>query len=208
MDIGDTIAPDSDQLDAIDLRSSGPQTFTITRVVMKSGEQPMDVHLAEFPRPWRPGKNQRRVLERLWGPTKGGAYEGRRVTLFCDDRVKFGGVAVGGVRIKAMSDIGDNEREVVLLVGKGQSGTYKVQPLPNEGRAETASPRQDTAGITPAQEQQIREHMKRARIDSARVLALAKQAAGRDVTSARDLSAVEADALLVLLAELVDPEED
>lgn len=206
LDIGDTIAPDSDQLDAIDLRSSGPQTFTVTRVVVKRGDQPVDVHLKEFPRPWRPGKSMRRVLDQLWGPSADGAYEGRRVTLFCDTRVKFGGEEVGGVRVSHMSHIGGKRREVVLIVGKGRVGTYKVDPLPDEDRAASASQRQDTAGITPTHEQQIRAHMKRAKIDSARVLELAKQAAGRDVTSARDLSAVEADALLVLLADLPDGE--
>lgn len=200
LDIGDTIAPDSDQLDAIDLRSSGPQTFTITRVVVKKGDQPVDVHLKEFPRPWRPGKSMRRVLDQLWGPSAGGAYEGRRVTLFCDDRVKFGGEEVGGVRVSHMSHIGGKRREVVLIVGKGRVGTYKVDPLPDNDAPQT------NGRITPEHEQQIREHMKRAKIDGARVLELAKQAAGRDVTSARDLSAVEADALLVLLAELSDGE--
>lgn len=132
MDIGDTIAPDSDQLDAIDLRSSGPQTFTITRVVVKAGDQPVDVHLAEFPRPWRPGKSMRRVLDGLWGPSAGGAYEGRRVLLFCDDRVRFGGDAVGGIRIKAMSHIGDKKRGVSLIVTRGQVRVYTVDPLPDE----------------------------------------------------------------------------
>lgn len=205
MDIGDTIAPDSDQLDAIDLAQSGPQTFTITKVVVKRGEQPMDVHLKEFPRPWRPGKNQRRVLERLWGPTANGAYEGRRVTLFCDERVKFGGEATGGVRISHMSHIGDKEREVAgLPISRGKFGTYKVKPLPDDASQGHAS----SGGITPDHERVIKEHMRRAKITPARVLELAQQAAGRDVKSARELTSVEADALIVLLAELVDPEED
>lgn len=200
MDIGDTIAPDSDQLDAIDLRSSGPQTFTVTRVVVKRGDQPVDVHLKEFPRPWRPGKSMRRVLDQLWGPSAGGVYEGRRVTLFCDPRVKFGGEEVGGVRVSHMSHIGGKRREVVLIVGKGRVGTYKVDPLPDNDAPQT------NGMITPEHEEAIRGHMKRAGIDGARVLELAKQAAGRDVKTARDLSSVEADALLVLLADLPDGE--
>lgn len=205
MDIGDTIAPDSDQLDAIDLASSGPQTFTITKVVIKRGEQPMDVHLKEFPRPWRPGKNQRRVLERLWGPTAGGAYEGRRVTLFCDERVKFGAEATGGVRISHMSHIGDKEREVAgLPVSRGKFGTYKVKPLTDDASQGHAS----SGGITRDQEDRIREHMQRAKITPARVLELAQEVTGREIKKARELSSVEADALIVVLAEHVDPEEN
>ena len=54
MDISDTLAPNSDQLDAVDL-IGGPRTFTITKVSKGNAEQPVNVHLAEFPRVWRPG---------------------------------------------------------------------------------------------------------------------------------------------------------
>src|SRR3546814_4361366 len=67
-DISDTLAPNSDQLDAVDLRGRAPQVFAVTRVdVRPSAEQPVSVHLAEFPRVWRPGKSMRRVLAFCWG---------------------------------------------------------------------------------------------------------------------------------------------
>ena len=94
MDISDTLAPNSDQLDAVDLLS-GPRTFTIEKVSKGDAEQPVNIHLAEFPRPWRPGKSMRRVLVAAWGPDAS-AYVGRRVTLYCDPEVRFGGAAVGG----------------------------------------------------------------------------------------------------------------
>ena len=125
MDIEDTIAPKSDQLDAVDL-IGGARTFTVERVVISGGEQPVDIHLAEFPRPWRPGLSMRRVLFAIWG--KSSTYPGRRLTLFCDPRVKFGGAAVGGVRISHMSDL-DKPRGVPLLVSRGKSEVYTVKPL-------------------------------------------------------------------------------
>ena len=67
MDISDTLAPTSDQLDAVDLLG-GPQTFTVSGVSRGSAEQPVNIDLAEFPRPWRPGKSMRRVLVACWGP--------------------------------------------------------------------------------------------------------------------------------------------
>ena len=126
MDISDTIAPNSDQLDAVDLLS-GERTFTIERVSKGNAEQPVNLHLAEFPRPWRPGKSMRRVLVGLWGPDAS-QYVGRRVTLFCDPTVKFGGAAVGGTRIKAMSHI-DKKRSVPLIISRGKSQMYEVVPL-------------------------------------------------------------------------------
>ena len=66
MDIGETIAPTSDQLDAVDLLS-GARVFTIQSVSKGSSEQPVNIHFTEFPRPWRPGKSMRRVLVACWG---------------------------------------------------------------------------------------------------------------------------------------------
>jgi hypothetical protein len=60
-DISDTLAPTSDQLDAVDLLG-GPRTFTVAKVTKGNPEQPVQIHLAEFPRVWRPGKSMRRVL--------------------------------------------------------------------------------------------------------------------------------------------------
>jgi hypothetical protein len=137
MDIGDTIAPTSDQLDAIDLLT-GPRTFTITEVTAGNAEQPVNIHLVEFDRPWRPGKSMRRVLVACWG-ADASQYVGRRVTLFCDPNVKFGGEAVGGTRISHLSHL-DKPKSMPLLVTRGKSMTYKVQPLTEEVARSTSAP--------------------------------------------------------------------
>ena len=128
MDISDTLAPKSDQLDAVDLLG-GPQTFTITEVSKGNPEQPVNVHLAEFPRVWRPGKSMRRVLAACWG-TDASKWIGRRVTLYCDESVTFGSDVVGGTRISHLSHI-DKAKRVPLLVKRGKSATFTVQPLPD-----------------------------------------------------------------------------
>ena len=132
-DISETLAPNSDQLDAVDLLG-GPQTFTITNVTKGNAEQPVQVHLAEFPRPWRPGKSMRRVLAACWG-TDAAVWVGRRVTLYCDESVRFGSEAVGGTRIAALSHI-DKPKSVPLLVSRGKSASFKVQPLAEPTTAE------------------------------------------------------------------------
>lgn len=130
MDISDTLAPNSDQLDAVDLLGSGPRTFTIADVTKGNAEQPVQIKLAEFPRPWRPGKSMRRVLAACWG-TDASTWVGRRVTLYCDETVRFGNDVVGGTRIAALSHIGGKRKAVPLLVSRGKSATFTVQPLPD-----------------------------------------------------------------------------
>ena len=126
-DIADTLAPTSDQLDAVDLLG-GPRTFTVARTTVRSGdEQPVNIHLEEFPRPWRPGKSMRRVLAAAWG-TDSSAWVGRRVTLYCDPEVTFGRDKVGGTRISHLSHI-DGPKQIPLLVSRGKSQIFTVQPL-------------------------------------------------------------------------------
>lgn len=139
MDISETIAPTSDQLDAVDLLS-GPRTFTITKVSRGNSEQPVQIHLAEFPRVWRPGKSMRRVLVAAWGPDAS-TYVGRKVTLFCDPDVKFGGERVGGTRISHMSHLPKGKKiSVPLLISRGKSTMWTVEPL-----IEPAVPAEPTA---------------------------------------------------------------
>lgn len=126
MDITETLAPKSDQLDAVDLLG-GPRTFTIESVSKGNAEQPVNVKLAEFPRVWRPGKSMRRVLAAAWG-RHADEWAGKRLTLFCDPTVKFGGEEVGGTRISHMSHI-DGVKKIPLIVARGKSATYTVQPL-------------------------------------------------------------------------------
>jgi len=144
-DITDTLAPKSDQLDAVDL-VAGPQTFTITRVAIKAGDQPADIHLAEFPRVWRPNKNTRRLLAAAWGSSKDGAYEGRRVTLYYDPDVEFGGAKVGGVRVSHMSHLpGNKPFSALALIKKGRPGMVTVAPLPDTAPTRPAPAAEPTA---------------------------------------------------------------
>ena len=144
-DITDTLAPKSDQLDAVDLLG-GPRTFTIAEVTRGNDEQPVQIRLAEFPRVWRPGKSMRRVLAACWGP-KAEAWTGRRVTLYCDPAVKFGGEAVGGTRISHLSHI-DGPKKVPLLVTKGRSAVFTVQPLKDAPPPPAAMSVEDVAATT------------------------------------------------------------
>lgn len=127
MDISETLAPKSDQLDYEDL-IQGARTFTIKGVSKgPSMEQPFNVTLVEFDRPWRPAKSMRRVLAAAWG-TDATAYVGRKVTLFGDATVKFGGQEVGGIRVSHLSHITE-PLTVPLMVTRGKRAPFTVQPL-------------------------------------------------------------------------------
>lgn len=130
MDMTDTVIPKSDQLNADDLLS-GPRTFTVAEVRIREGEQPVAVRLAEFPdgRPFYPCKSMRRVMIMGWG-ADASAYAGRRLTLYRDPAVRFGGLELGGVRISHMSHI-TKALTVALTVTRGKRAPYKVEPLPD-----------------------------------------------------------------------------
>ena len=127
MDITKTTEPKSDQQNFDDY-IGGPKTVTISDVKKGSTEQPVEVHLVEFPgRPFKPSKSMRRVLITAWGP-EAAAYVGRRMTLYGDPEVKFGGQAVGGIRISHLSDITE-ALSIGLTVTRGKRAPFIVKPL-------------------------------------------------------------------------------
>jgi hypothetical protein len=145
-DITDTLAPKSDQLDAVDLLA-GPRTFTVESAsVNNRSEQPVSIKLREFPRVWRPSKGMRRVLAALWGADSSG-WVGRRLTLYCDKTVKFGGEEIGGTRISHMSHI-ETVQKVPMLVARGKAGLWTVEPLV-DGPADPSA--DEIANATPGQ---------------------------------------------------------
>lgn len=126
MDILATIQADSTQINADDLAQ--PITVTVTGVTAGTPDQPVNIMLAEFPdRAYRPCKSMRRVLVAAWGPDAS-AYIGRRITLFNDPTVKWGGAAVGGVRISHLSDI-KQRLQIALTTTRGKRQPFVIEPL-------------------------------------------------------------------------------
>jgi len=127
MDLTESIAPKSDQLNADDL-ISGPVTVTVQEVVQGTAEQPVDVRLVEFPRrAYRPSKSMRRVMVMAWG-AEASTYAGRRITLFRNPEITFGRDKVGGIEISALSHI-DKPLTVALTATRGKRKNFTVAPL-------------------------------------------------------------------------------
>ena len=127
MDLTESIAPRSDQINADDL-ISGPVTVTVQEVVQGTAEQPVDVRLVEFPgRAYRPSKSMRRVMVMAWG-TEASTYAGRRITLFRNPEITFGRDKVGGIEISALSHI-EKPLTVALTATRGKRKNFTVGPL-------------------------------------------------------------------------------
>jgi len=128
MDISETTAANSLQQNYDDYLGGQTRTVTITAVTKGTAEQPVHVELAEYPgRPFMPNKTMRRLFVLAWGADST-AYIGRRLTLFGNPGVIYGGKAVGGVEIAAMSDL-DKPLTVALTAKRGQRRNFTVQPL-------------------------------------------------------------------------------
>ena len=126
-DLRDTIIPKSDQLNA-DQLLGGSMTITVTSVSRGTTDQPVVInYMDDNGRPYKPGKSMRKVLIFAWGEN-GGDWIGRSMTLFNKQDVKFGGVAVGGIRISHMSHI---ERDIALSLTatKGKKEPFTVKRL-------------------------------------------------------------------------------
>lgn len=145
MDISQMLVGKSDQLDNVDL-ISGPRDFTITAVSGREGDQPLNISLAEYDRPWRPGLTVRRILAALWG-TEAEDYVGRRVRLYRDPDVKFGTDKTGGTRISHASHI-DKAVTVSLPTSKGKFGAFTVQPLPTDSLPAPTGPTAEDVAAT------------------------------------------------------------
>jgi len=128
-DLSMTIAPKSDQLNADDLIGGATKTITITKVsLLGEADQPIAINFqGDNGKPYKPCKSMRRVLVHVWGKD-GNSYVGRSLTLFRDEKVKFGGLDVGGIRISHMSHI-DSPVTMALTATKASRKPYTVKPL-------------------------------------------------------------------------------
>lgn len=125
----------SDQLNAVDLTQT--TTFRISKVDVNQQvkEQGVSVHFEGYEgRPWKPSLGMRRVLCSFWG-NETDEWIGRVVSLYNDTNVLWAGKRVGGIRILAMSDIGDKPREYVNVVSKQKRSLETINPLASDTQA-------------------------------------------------------------------------
>lgn len=143
-DLRDTIVPKSDQLNAEQLLG-GPITVTVTDVRRGGGEeQPVVIHYeGEGGRPYKPCKSMRKILVFAWG-SDGSQWIGKSMTLYNRPDVKFGGEAVGGIRISHLSHI-DRDISVALTATRGRKEQTKILRLAENDTVEGSRSRLEAA---------------------------------------------------------------
>ena len=135
--LANTITPKSDQANADDLIAS-PVTVEILAVKQGDKEAPVWIVTSGFDgRPWKPCKSMRRVLISAWGEY-GSQWVGKRVTLFCDPEVMYGGVKVGGIRISHMSHI-EADLLLSLTATRGKRKPFTVKRMAEAKQAPAAA---------------------------------------------------------------------
>ena len=136
VDLSQHIAAKSDQLNADDLMG-GPVEWTVEDVrASGSADQPIEIKLREWPQPWKPCKTMRRLLVDKWG-RDGKGYIGRRMKLFRDPDVLYGGIKVGGIRIESLSHM-SGPSDVMLTERRGRKRKFTVTALANDPPASSA----------------------------------------------------------------------
>jgi hypothetical protein len=197
MDISQTVIPKSDQQNFDDFLT-GPKIVTISKVTAGGAEQPIDIHLVEFPgKAFRPSKSMRRVLVAAWG-AESEVYVGRKMKLYGDPNVKFGGVAVGGIKIGALSHI-DKTLKLALTATRGKREAFVVEPLRESRPAESVQ--ENTSTISIAERlSTIGDLMGRLGMNElAARLAYAGDVIERPIASANELTKPEAERVISYL---------
>ena len=198
VDITETTAPRSDQQNFDDYATTS-RTVTISEVRKGTAEQPVEIHLVEFPgRPFKPSKTVRRVLVAAWGP-EASNYTGRRMTLYGDLTVKFGGQTVGGIRVSHLSHI-EKRLTLQLTTTRGKRAPYIVEPLPD------AAPAQPDGMVTKAQLSALAtEYEDKGLTSRDQVLDFLEKTVGHPVKSSKELTEDEAAKVLAELAKATEP---
>ncbi len=207
MDVSQTIAPKTDQLNSDDLIGGRTLTITITKVTggPAASNQPVELHY-QGGKPYRPCLSMRRVLVNVWG-ADGASYVGRSLTLYRDDKVMFGGVAVGGLRISHMSHMPNGEMTMALTASKAKRAPYCVKPLLMQGQSHAALVKTLTDGYEQCSSQDEFDSLEKKRADAWKALNEAEKKslkAASDAAKVRVAPAAEnngEDALEVAIRE-------
>jgi hypothetical protein len=127
-DITSAIQAKSDQLNAVDIVGSEPVIkIREVKLFLNSPKQKVWIHFeGDNNRPWKPAVGMLSIMTEAWGKlTK--EWVGKHVQIFCEPTVTYGGEQVGGIEIKALSDIKKEGIDVVHVKNQKQR---KVRHIP------------------------------------------------------------------------------
>lgn len=127
-DVSFALEAKSDQLNSVDIMGAEP-VIRIREVKVRQGDQPVSVYFdGDNNRPWKPSKGMLRVLAGAWGRDSS-AWVGKYAQLYFEHTVKYAGKEVGGIRIRALSDIDQRGLSFALRINQKQTEPYHVPLL-------------------------------------------------------------------------------
>lgn len=127
-DISTAMQAKSDQLNSVDIIGCEP-VITVERVVVKQGDQPVSIFYHGCNnRPFKPSKGMLRIIAAAWG-VESDSWIGKSMQIFCEPSVMYAGKEVGGIRIRAMSDIQKQGIKTTLTIARNKREPYTIKYL-------------------------------------------------------------------------------
>lgn len=127
-DLSFALEAKSDQLNAVDIMGAEP-VIRVREVSVKKGEQPVSVYFdGDNNRPWKPSKGMLRILAGAWG-RESAQWVGKFAQLYFEPTVRYAGQEVGGIRVRALSDIDKRGLTFALAINKQKREPYHVPLL-------------------------------------------------------------------------------
>ena len=120
----------SDQLNATDIMGVEP-IITIRDVKVNAGAQAQKVWVyyhGDNNRPWKPSVGMIRIIAAGWGADSDN-WIGKSVQIFMEPSVIYAGKEVGGIRIRAMSDIPKRGLNATITISRTKREPYPVKFL-------------------------------------------------------------------------------
>lgn len=127
-DIGFALEAKSDQLNYDDIADT-EIVITVSEVRVRAGDQPVSVYFNGCNnRPWKPSKGMLRLLATAWSRDSS-SWVGKSAKLYGDKTVKWAGKEIGGIRIRALSDINKSGISAMIAVSRGKRNEVRIQYL-------------------------------------------------------------------------------
>ena len=152
-DVSFALEAKSDQLNAVDIMGCEP-VIRIRDVVVRKGDQPVSVFFdGDNNRPWKPSKGMLRILAGAWGRDSKD-WIGKHAQIYFEPSVRYAGQEVGGIRIRALSDIDPRGLTFALTISRQKREPYHVPLLKIQ---ETVYPDDKFQAALPAMAEAMRE---------------------------------------------------
>lgn len=127
-DVTHALAAKSDQLNAVDIMGNDLVIKIRDVKVTKTDAQPVWIYFeGDNNRPWKPSKGMLRILAAAWGNLSEN-WIGKHAQLFMNPSVRYAGKEVGGIQIRALSDIAQ-PLDLVLTLNRQTRNGYRVEVL-------------------------------------------------------------------------------